>query len=91
MSNTILTQIPAPSTSEFHININSVYLNQLCPTRGLVEGFHCSKSIPYILTTCPYFDNFKFNILLQVVFSATLSHLLPLQLGFECFQYMSLS
>jgi len=24
MSNTILTQIPAPSTSEFHININSV-------------------------------------------------------------------
>jgi len=24
MSNTILTQIPAPPTSDFHININSV-------------------------------------------------------------------
>ena len=27
MSNTIPTQIPAPSTSEFHININSVSFN----------------------------------------------------------------
>jgi len=28
---------------------------------------------------------------MQVVFSAALSRLLPLQLGFECFQYISLS
>jgi len=32
MSNTILTQIPAPSTSEFHININSVQLNPIMST-----------------------------------------------------------
>jgi len=28
---------------------------------------------------------------MQVVLSAALSRLLPLQLGFECFQYISLS
>ena len=32
MSNTILTQIPAPSTSEFHININSVKFNPIMCT-----------------------------------------------------------
>jgi len=31
------------------------------------------------------------TFLMQVVFSATLSRLLPLQLGFERFQYLSLS
>jgi len=45
-------------------------LEQLCPTRGPVEGFvrpslgfHCSKSIlQYIFTTCPYFENPEFNV-----------------------------
>jgi len=44
-----------------------------------------------LLTTCPYFDNFKFEILMQVFLSAALPRLLPLQLGFECFLYISLS
>jgi len=43
------------------------------------------------LTTCSYFDNLEFDILMQLVFSATLSRLLPLQLGLERFQYISLS
>jgi len=45
-------------------------LSHLCSTRGPVEGFvppslglRCSKNIlQYILTTCPCFDNFEFNI-----------------------------
>jgi len=41
-----------------------------------------------ILTTCPYFDNLEFHILMQVVFSDTLFRLLPLQSGFERFQYI---
>jgi len=44
-----------------------------------------------MLTTCPYFDNFEFDILMQVVLGATLSCLLPLQLGFECFRYICLT
>jgi len=63
--------------------------------RGPVEGFvrpsfgvRCSKRTR---TTCPYFDNFEFDVLMRVVLSATLSRLLPMQLGFECFQYISLS
>jgi len=44
-----------------------------------------------MLTTCPYFDNFEFDILMQVVLGATLSRMLPLQLGFECFQYICLT
>jgi len=66
-------------------------INQLCPTRGSVEGFvrpssgfGCSK-ISYILTACRYFENIEFDLLIQVVFSATVSRLLPLQLGFERF------
>jgi len=34
---------------------------------------------------------FNLTFLLQVVFSITLSHLLPLQLGFERFQDISFS
>jgi len=45
-----------------------------------------------VLTTCPYFDNIlNLTFLMQVVFSATLSRLLPLQLGFERFQCISLN
>jgi len=45
-----------------------------------------------ILTTCPYFDNIlNLTFLMQVVFSATSSSLLPLQLGFERFQSISLN
>jgi len=43
-------------------------LDQLCPTRGPVDGFvrpsldfRCSK-ISYILTTYPYFDNLECDI-----------------------------
>jgi len=42
-----------------------------------------------MLTTCPYFDNLEFDILVQVVLSAILSRLLPLELGFELFQCIS--
>jgi len=45
--------------------------------------------ISYILTTYPYFHNLQFEILMQV--SATLSCLLQMQLGFERFQYVSLT
>jgi len=45
-----------------------------------------------ILTTCPYCDNIlNLTFLMQLVFSATLSRLLPLQLGFEHFQCISLN
>jgi len=39
--------------------------------------------VSYILTTCPCFDNLEFGISDEGVFSATLTRLLPLQLGFE--------
>jgi len=39
-----------------------------------------------VLTTSPYFDNLELTFLMQVVLNATLSRLLPLQLGFERFQ-----
>jgi len=43
-----------------------------------------------ILTACPYFDNILIlTFLMQVVFSATLSRLLPLQLGFERFNALA--
>jgi len=64
---------------------------------GPVEGFVRPSldvavvKVSHILTTCPYFNNFKFDILTQVVLSAALSRLLPVQLGFECFLYISLS
>jgi len=64
------------------------------PVEGFVQpslGFRCSKSTLWLLTTCPYFDNLQFDIFLQVVLSATLSLMLPLQLGFERFQYISSS
>jgi len=39
-----------------------------------------------IMTTCPYFDNIlNLTFFMQVLFSATLSRLLPLRLGFERF------
>jgi len=65
------------------------------PVEGFVRpslGFRCSK-ISYILTTCPYFDNVDFDIFDAgvVFFSANLSRLLPLQLGFERFQHICLS
>jgi len=55
-------------------------------------GIRCNK-ISYILTTCPYFDHVHFDIFVAAVvfFSANLSRLLPLQLGFQRFQYISLS
>jgi len=64
------------------------------PVEGFVRpslGFRCSK-ISYILTTCPYFDDVDFDIFDAgvVLFSAILSRLLPLQLGFERFQYIRL-
>jgi len=46
--------------------------------------------ISCILTTCPCFDNLNLTFLMQVVLSDTLSRLLPLQLGSEHFQYISL-
>jgi len=49
--------------------LSLVCLEQLCPTRGPVEGFvrpslgfHCNRS-NYILTTCPYFDNLQLDII----------------------------
>jgi len=30
--------------------------------------------VSYMLTTCPYFDNFEFDILMQVVLGATISY-----------------
>ena len=42
-------------------------LEQLCPTRGPVEGFvrptfgFAVVKVVYILTTCPYFDNLEFG------------------------------
>jgi len=44
-----------------------------------------------MLTTCPFVDHLDLTYLLQVVPSATLSRLSLLQLGFERFQYISLS
>jgi len=49
-------------------------------------GVRCSKNILH--TDNPYFHNFQIDILMQVVLSATLSRLLPLQLRFERFQYI---
>jgi len=46
--------------------------------------------ISCILTTCPCFDNLNLTFLKQVILSASLSRLLPLQLGSECFQFISL-
>jgi len=49
--------------------------------------FRCSKSI---LTTCLYFDNLEFDIF-DAGGPQCHSRLLPLQLGFERFQHISLS
>jgi len=52
---------------------------------GPVEGFvrptlvFAVVKVSCILIVCPYFDNFEFDILLQVVYSAALSRVLPLQ------------
>jgi len=79
-------------------------LEQLCPTRGSRAaygpgegfarpglGFRCSKSILHTDNLSPYFDNREFEIFDAGVLSATFSRLLPLQLGFERFQYNRLS
>jgi len=42
------------------------------------------------VTTCPCLVILNLTVLMQVVLSATLSRLSPLQLGFEQFQYISL-
>jgi len=81
----------------------TIALKQLCAIRrpraacGPVEGFmrpslsfRCSKSISYS-DNLSLFWQFDLTYLMQVVFSATISRLLPLQLGFERFQYISLS
>jgi len=65
------------------------------PVEGFVWpslGFRCSQ-ISHILTTYSYFDNLEFDIFDagDLVFSATLSRLLPLQLGIERFQYLGLN
>jgi len=72
------------------------FLIQICPTRCPVEGFvrhswgvRCSENI--LSTDCPYFHDLQFEILMEVVLSATLSRLLPLQLGLEHFLYISFS
>jgi len=67
---------------------NEVTLDQLYPTRGSHEAqskvlcgpMWVSVKVSYILTTSPCFDNLEFEILTQVVLSATLTRLLPLQL-----------
>ena len=69
----------------------------ICPTAmsnpraacGPVEGFlrptlvFAVVKVSCILIACPCFDNLEFDVSLQVVFSATLSRVLPLQWGFE--------
>jgi len=78
-----------------------IALIQLCSSRrphaaqtkilyGPVWVF-AAVEVAYILPTCPYFDNLEFAILMQVALSVTSSRLLPLHLGFERFQYISLS
>jgi len=52
-------------------------------------GFRCSRSILYTNNLCLIL--LKLTFLIQVVLSASLSRLLPLQLGFERFQHISLS
>ena len=42
-----------------------------------------------MLTTCPYFDNLEFDVFVAGGSKCHLTHLSPLQLGFECFQYIS--
>jgi len=75
-------------------------LDQLCPTRGPhaahsrvfcgpVYVFAVVKV--YILTTCPYFDNLELGIFDAGGAQCYLSRLLPLQFGFEHFQYIRLS
>jgi len=60
------------------------------PVEGFMQpslGFCHSKRILH--TSCPCFNNLDLTFLLQVVLSATLSCLLPLQLGFKHFQDIS--
>jgi len=53
-------------------------------------GVRCSKSILHT-DNLYVFYHFESDVLMQVVLSATSSRLLSLQLGFKCFQYVSLS
>jgi len=53
---------------------------QLKVLHSPVKVFDVVKA-SYILTASPCFNNLELTFLMQVVFSATLSHLLPLQLG----------
>jgi len=74
------------------------HLDQLCPGHGPVEGFvrpslgfRCSKSTLHYWQLVLILIILNLKFLMQVVLSATLSLLLPLQLGFERFQYISFS
>jgi len=83
--------------------INAFGVAQPCPTPGPraacgpVEGFVRSSlvfavvKVSCILTTCLCFDFLNLTFLMQEILSAILSRLLLLQLGFEHFQYISLS
>jgi len=82
----------------------SIILSQLCPTCRLraacgpgeslcapIQVFAVVK-VSYTLTTFPYFDNLEFDIFdAGGLLSATLSHLLTLQLGFDRFQCIGFS
>jgi len=77
------------------LNLHDTYIEQLCPTRVPVEGFvrpsfgvRCSKIILHIKQPFLILIILNLTCLMQVVLSATLSHLLTLQLIFECFQYV---
>ena len=72
---------------------NAVMTNPQHAARKVLCGpvqVYALVKVSYILTTCPCFDNLEFDILDVHVRSATLSRLLPLQLEFERFQYISL-
>jgi len=84
---------PAIAISKTRIGL---ILSQLCSTRGLMRpsrGFcaaqfrlRCSKIIlQYVLTTCPYFDNFEFNIFDAGGPQSHFICLLPLQLDLNAF------
>ena len=63
------------------------------PVKGFVRPsliFVVAK-VSCILTTCPCFNNFEVDIFEAGGPSATSSCLLPLQLGFEHFEYITLS
>jgi len=70
--------------------LKSSYVQQAGRMRP-VEGFRCNKSILH--TTCPYFDNLEFDLFdaggpqCHFITSVTIA----VTVGFERFQYISLS